>query len=104
METDMTLYFDEDFLENPTQPIKINGTYYDTEDVEDEELWLSIKAYFKDYIVEPMNANIDLPDTEADDERDIMEVFLLRILATGQLFTVSNLYDMESDAILTFYE
>lgn len=76
------MYFDEDFLENPSQPIKINGKYYDTEDVTDPGLWLLVVESFKDYAVEPMNANIDVPDIdpETDTERDTLEVFLLRII------------------------
>lgn len=97
-------YFDEDFLENPSQPIKIDGKYYDTEDVTDPESWLPIIEHFKDYEVQPMNANIDVPDPEGlDSERDTLEVFLLRVIATGQLFTVSNMYDIEDEATLTFY-
>lgn len=114
---ELDMYFDEDFLENPSQPIKINGKYYDTEDVTDPESWVPIIEHFKDYEVQPMNANIDVseaqrarqhwrtaPDPEGlDSERDTLEVFLLRVIATGQLFTVSNIYDIEDEATLTFY-
>jgi hypothetical protein len=102
---DIESYFDqEDFFEDWTQPIKINGKYYDTEDVTDPEVWLRIAEYFKDYNFQPMNVNIDIPDDTIDTAKETVEVFLLRILATGQLFTVSNIYDNEYDAIVTFYE